>query len=178
MGILAAVSMILAVTQRLRGIVEDSLRTRVLICTFRAVGSTAIFLSLAILTPPGPTCLFPNPDPSATEKSIIPRYTNACVCTTLVVVFSTLTHYFNFVTDDKEDVSTDEEKPKPPPVAGEGEEVHRTGAGHDAVDHNGIDRHQDTPLQTGMQSEAGPSDSTAELKQPLLDKGKGNAEDG
>ncbi|CAL8461599.1 g1130 [Coccomyxa elongata] len=178
MGILAATSTILAVTQRLRGRVEDSRSIIALLCLFRAVGSTAIFLSLAILTPPGPTCLFTNPDPTAKEKSIIPRYTNACVCTTLVVVFSTLTHYFNFVTDDKEAASTDEEKPEPPPVAGEGAEVHRAGAVHDAVDHNGIDQHQDTPVHSGMQPEAGPSDSTAELKQALLDKRKDNAEDG
>ncbi|BDA42081.1 hypothetical protein COCOBI_02-8820 [Coccomyxa sp. Obi] len=171
MGILAAVSMVLAVTQRLRGIVEDSLHTRVLICTFRAVGSTAIFLSLAILTPPGPTCLFPNPDPNAKERSIIPRYTNACVCTTLVVVFSALTHYFNFVTDDKEAASTDEESPKSAAVVGQGETLHPAVA--DTLNHDGIDDHPDLSV---TQSQAAPSEDPAELKQALLDKNAGKAE--
>ncbi len=169
MGVMAAVSMVLAVTRRLQGVVEKSLRTRALICTLRAVGSTTIFLSLAILTPPGPTCLFPNPDPTAKEKSLIPRYTNACVCTTLVVVFSSLTHYFHFVTDDKEAASTDEESPNPIAVVGQGEQPSHASAG---LNHSGgVDR-QELPAR---QSQA---ENSAEVKQPLLDGGAGETQVG
>lgn len=163
MGILAATSTILAVTQRLRGEIKESKQTTTaLICLFRAVGSTAIFLSLAILTPPGPTCLFPNPDPSAKEGSIIPRYTNACVCTTLVVVFSALTHKFNFVTDSKNEPDVAGEPHIPPGpdaeagMAGAGDQDHPANDAN--LDHNGINDHHHEDLLEPLvpQPEAGP----------------------
>ncbi len=100
MVILATTSAVLAFTQRLRGDIRGEGPFEMFcICAFRATGSTLIFLSLAILTPPGPTCLFPNPDLSAAEKSLVPHYTSACVCTTLVVLFSALAPHFKFVSD-------------------------------------------------------------------------------
>lgn len=100
MIILAITSAVLAFTQRLRGDIHgEGPVEKFCICAFRAIGSTLIFLSLAILTPPGPTCLFPNPDRSAAEKSLVPHYTSACVCTTLIVLFSALAPHFKFVSD-------------------------------------------------------------------------------
>ena len=45
----------------------------------RALGALLTFASLAILTPPGPTCLF---------QESFQRYISVCICVTFIVIYS------------------------------------------------------------------------------------------
>lgn len=113
LGVFCALCAILAVSERHRGDTEavasgpkPGIWSRLVadnrfMDIIRAVGSALVFLSLALLTNPAPTCLFPDTDPASVDKTYVPRYANACVCTTLVVVLSALAQVPGFVTDPK-----------------------------------------------------------------------------
>jgi hypothetical protein len=61
----------------------------------RALGCAIIFLSLALLTSPAPTCLFRKGD---SNDSLIPPYVNACVCTTVGFILSAFAQLDGVVT--------------------------------------------------------------------------------
>ena len=84
--------------------VKQYQRWEILLDLGRAVGCAIIFLSLALLTSPAPTCLFREGN---SIKSYIPRYTSACICTTFVFVLSAFSQVRGVVTppDPKEAAS-------------------------------------------------------------------------
>ena len=68
----------------------------------RALGCATIFLSLALLTSPAPTCLFRKGD---TNDSYIPRYASACICTTFLFILSAFAQLDGVVTPPAPDTS-------------------------------------------------------------------------
>ena len=59
--------------------VQPELRAKWIVITIRALGALLTFASLAILTPPGPTCLF---------QEGFQRYITVCICVTFIVIYS------------------------------------------------------------------------------------------
>ena len=70
---------------------ERSALVSVVLDLCRALASTTVFLSLCMLTGPGPTYLFPNPARSGTQ---VPPYVGPCVNVFLVAVLGSLAKVF------------------------------------------------------------------------------------